>query len=55
MMEKDLHHNHNSWHGTTILSVRKDSRVVIAGDGQVSLGATIINRRVRKVRSVSDF
>jgi ATP-dependent HslUV protease subunit HslV len=30
------------WHGTTILTVRKGGKVVIAGDGQVSLGATII-------------
>ena len=29
------------WHGTTILTVRKGGRVVIAGDGQVSLGATV--------------
>ena len=30
------------WHGTTILTVRKSGKVVIAGDGQVSLGATVI-------------
>ena len=30
------------WHGTTILTVRKAGKVVIAGDGQVSLGATVI-------------
>ncbi len=39
-----------SWHGTTILSVRKDRRVVMAGDGQVSLGATIVKANARKVR-----
>jgi ATP-dependent HslUV protease, peptidase subunit HslV len=38
------------WHGTTILSVRKGGRVVIAGDGQVSLGATVIKSNARKVR-----
>ncbi|MBF0392158.1 MAG: ATP-dependent protease subunit HslV [Alphaproteobacteria bacterium] len=38
------------WHGTTILSVRKDGRVIIAGDGQVSLGATVIKSNARKVR-----
>ena len=38
------------WHGTTILTVRKGGRVVIAGDGQVSLGATIIKGNARKVR-----
>ena len=30
------------WHGTTILSVRKGNQVVVAGDGQVSLGQTVI-------------
>jgi ATP-dependent HslUV protease subunit HslV len=39
-----------SWHGTTILSVRKGRRVVMAGDGQVSLGATIVKANARKVR-----
>jgi len=39
-----------SWHGTTILSVRKDGRVVIAGDGQVTLGQTVIKANARKVR-----
>jgi ATP-dependent HslUV protease subunit HslV len=38
------------WHGTTILSVRKGERVVIAGDGQVSLGQTVIKGNARKVR-----
>jgi ATP-dependent HslUV protease subunit HslV len=38
------------WHGTTILAVRKDGRVVVAGDGQVSLGQTIIKPNARKVR-----
>ena len=41
-----------AWHGTTILTVRKGGRVVIAGDGQVSLGATIITANARKVRSL---
>jgi ATP-dependent HslUV protease subunit HslV len=38
------------WHGTTILTVRKGNKVVIAGDGQVSLGPTIIKGNARKVR-----
>ncbi len=42
----------NSWHATTILTIRKDGRVVIAGDGQVSLGATIIKANARKVRTL---
>lgn len=41
------------WRGTTILSVRKGGKVIIAGDGQVSLGATIIKGNARKVRRFS--
>ena len=40
------------WHGTTILTVRKGGKVVIAGDGQVSLGATVIKANARKVRAL---
>ena len=40
------------WHGTTILTVRKGGRVVVAGDGQVSLGQTVIKGNARKVRSI---
>mgnify|MGYP001261180050 FL=1 len=39
-----------AWHGTTILSLRKANDVVIAGDGQVSLGDTVIKGSARKVR-----
>ena len=42
------------WHGTTILSVRKNSQVVMAGDGQVSLGQTVIKANARKVRRLGD-
>ena len=38
------------WHGTTILSVRKGGTVVIAGDGQVSMGNTVVKANARKVR-----
>ncbi len=38
------------WHGTTIIGVRKGGQVVIAGDGQVSLGQTVIKGSARKVR-----
>lgn len=38
------------WHGTTILGVRKNGKVVVAGDGQVSLGNTVIKGNARKVR-----
>ena len=40
------------WHGTTILCVRKGSKTVIAGDGQVSLGQTVIKSNARKVRRI---
>ena len=38
------------WHATTILSVRKDGEVVVAGDGQVSMGNTVMKSNARKVR-----
>jgi ATP-dependent HslUV protease, peptidase subunit HslV len=47
-----MNDNANIWHGTTILAVRKDGKVVIAGDGQVSLGATVIKANARKVRRI---
>jgi ATP-dependent HslUV protease subunit HslV len=39
-----------TWHGTTILTVRKGGKVVIAGDGQVSVGQTVIKHNAKKVR-----
>jgi ATP-dependent HslUV protease subunit HslV len=39
-----------SWHGTTILGVKKDGLTVIAGDGQVSMGNTVMKPNARKVR-----
>ena len=42
------------WHGTTILAVRKNGKVVIAGDGQVTLGSTVIKSNARKVRRLGD-
>ena len=38
------------WHGTTILTVRKGGNVVIGGDGQVSIGQTIVKANAKKVR-----
>jgi ATP-dependent HslUV protease subunit HslV len=46
-------HQSATWHGTTILSVRKDRQVVIAGDGQVSLQNTILKGSARKVRRLA--
>ena len=42
------------WHGTTILAVRKDGKTVIAGDGQVSMGQTVVKGHARKVRRLAD-
>ncbi|MHA7850989.1 ATP-dependent protease subunit HslV [Roseovarius sp.] len=41
------------WHGTTIIGVKKAGTVVVAGDGQVSLGDTVIKGSARKVRRLS--
>ena len=44
------HNSEATWYGTTILCVRKNNEVVIAGDGQVSMGNTMIKSNARKVR-----
>ena len=49
-MQDERQSGSQGWHATTILMVRKDGRVVIGGDGQVSLGPTIIKGNARKVR-----
>jgi len=41
------------WHGTTIVSVRKGNRVVVAGDGQVSVGNTVMKHNAKKVRPLA--
>ena len=43
-----------TYHGTTILGVKKDGKTVIAGDGQVSLGNTVIKPNAKKVRRLGD-
>ncbi len=40
------------WHGTTIVGVKRDGRVALAGDGQVSLDKTIVKGTARKVRRI---
>ncbi|MEM6902715.1 MAG: ATP-dependent protease subunit HslV [Pseudomonadota bacterium] len=45
-------HGTVTWHGTTILSIRKNGKVVIGGDGQVSMGDTVIKGTARKVRTL---
>ena len=45
-------HDPVGWHGTTILCVRRDGIVAMAGDGQVSLGQTVVKGNARKVRRI---
>ena len=47
------HTERKGWRGTTIVAVRKDGTAAIAGDGQVSLGQTVIKGNARKVRRLS--
>ncbi|WP_343608733.1 ATP-dependent protease subunit HslV [Novosphingobium sp.] len=42
------------WHGTTIVGVKKGGKTVIAGDGQVSMGNTVMKPNARKVRRIGD-
>lgn len=42
------------WHATTILAVRKNGKLVVIGDGQVSLGDTVVKGNARKVRTLAD-
>ncbi|MGV8841289.1 MAG: ATP-dependent protease subunit HslV [Bauldia sp.] len=43
-------HDPKTWYGTTIVSIRKGGKVVVAGDGQVSVGATVMKHNAKKVR-----
>jgi len=48
------HKNPSQLYGTTILSVRKNGKVAIAGDGQVSLGSTVLKSNAKKIRKLGD-
>ena len=41
-----------SWHGTTIVLIRKGNQTIVAGDGQVSLGNTVLKSKAKKVRKI---
>ena len=41
-----------NWHGTTIVLIRKDNQTIVAGDGQVSLGNTVLKSKAKKVRKI---
>jgi len=43
----------NAWHGTTIIAVRKGGHVALAGDGQVSMGNTVVKSNARKLRRLA--
>ncbi|NOZ32172.1 MAG: ATP-dependent protease subunit HslV [Alphaproteobacteria bacterium] len=47
-----MSNSQTGWHGTTILSVRKGNKIVVAGDGQVSIGQTVIKHNAIKVRRI---
>ena len=50
MNQNSASHGLQQWHGTTIIGVKKNGRTVIAGDGQVSMGNTVMKPNARKVR-----
>src|SRR5688500_19547513 len=50
MDEREARHGLIQWHGTTIIGVSKGGKTVIAGDGQVSMGNTVMKPNARKVR-----
>jgi ATP-dependent HslUV protease subunit HslV len=47
-------HGLQQWHGTTIIGVKRDGRTVIAGDGQVTMGQTVLKPNARKVRRIGE-
>jgi len=53
-MQDNRPYDPTNWHGTTILSVRKDGKVVVAGDGQVTMGPTVVKHNARKVRRLGN-
>ncbi|WP_282098655.1 ATP-dependent protease subunit HslV [Qipengyuania xiamenensis] len=54
MSDQDNRHGLTQWHGTTIIGVRKGDRIVVAGDGQVSMGNTVMKPNARKVRRIGE-
>jgi ATP-dependent HslUV protease, peptidase subunit HslV len=53
-MQDNRPYDPTNWHGTTILSVRKDGKVVVAGDGQVTMGPTVVKHNAKKVRRLGN-
>ncbi len=54
MDDRSASHGLTQWHGTTIIGVKKGGATVIAGDGQVSMGNTVMKPNARKVRRIGE-
>ena len=54
MSDSDTSRGLVQWHGTTIIGVKKNGKTVIAGDGQVSMGNTVMKPNARKVRRIGE-
>ncbi|MEO5597991.1 MAG: ATP-dependent protease subunit HslV, partial [Novosphingobium sp.] len=54
MNDSTASHGLIQWHGTTIIGVKKNGKTVIAGDGQVSMGNTVMKPNARKVRRLGE-
>ncbi len=54
MDEREARHGLIQWHGTTIIGVKKGGKTVIAGDGQVSMGNTVMKPNAKKVRRIGE-
>ena len=54
MTSDSASHGLIQWHGTTIIGVRRGDTTVIAGDGQVSMGNTVMKPNARKVRRIGN-
>ncbi len=53
-MQDNRPYDPTNWHGTTILSVRKDGKVVMIGDGQVTMGNTVVKHNAKKIRRLGN-
>ena len=54
MTDTQDRHGLTQWHGTTIIGVKRDDKIVVAGDGQVSMGNTVMKPNARKVRRIGE-
>ncbi|MEP0392433.1 MAG: ATP-dependent protease subunit HslV [Erythrobacter sp.] len=54
MDDKAASHGLVQWHGTTIIGVKRGDKIVVAGDGQVSMGNTVMKPNARKVRRIGE-